>query len=100
MSKKTQRQFKVLFVAGFGPIVQDIPKSHKFYWMLSVYPSKRRRETIYTQRKWTASRHLLCGRLRKQHSPVSSRRAGRLTSRFLKHGWSSTLMTLSKPAHN
>jgi len=31
MSKKGQGQFRVLFVAGFGPIVQDIPKSHKFY---------------------------------------------------------------------
>lgn len=31
MSKKAQRKFKVLFVAGFGPIVQDIPKSYKFY---------------------------------------------------------------------
>ena len=31
MSKKAQGKFKVLFVAGFGPITQDIPKSHKFY---------------------------------------------------------------------
>ena len=31
MSKKAAGKFKVLFVAGFGPIVQDIPKSHKFY---------------------------------------------------------------------
>jgi catechol 2,3-dioxygenase-like lactoylglutathione lyase family enzyme len=31
MSKKAPIKFKVLFVAGFGPIVQDIPKSHKFY---------------------------------------------------------------------
>jgi hypothetical protein len=31
MSKKIPGHFKVLFVAGFGPIVQDIPKSHKFY---------------------------------------------------------------------
>ncbi|MBW8864364.1 MAG: VOC family protein [Verrucomicrobia bacterium] len=31
MSKKAQGKFKVLFVAGFGPIVQDLPQSHKFY---------------------------------------------------------------------
>ena len=31
MSKKMPRHFNVLFVAGFGPIVHDIPKSHKFY---------------------------------------------------------------------
>ena len=31
MSKRMPRHFNVLFVAGFGPIVQDIPKSHKFY---------------------------------------------------------------------
>lgn len=31
MRKKVSAKFKVLFVAGFGPIVQDIPKSHKFY---------------------------------------------------------------------
>jgi catechol 2,3-dioxygenase-like lactoylglutathione lyase family enzyme len=31
MSKKAPGKFKVLFVAGFGPIVRDIPKSHRFY---------------------------------------------------------------------
>jgi catechol 2,3-dioxygenase-like lactoylglutathione lyase family enzyme len=31
MSKKAPAKFKVLFVAGFGPIVQDISKSHEFY---------------------------------------------------------------------
>lgn len=31
MSKKTPGKFKVLFVAGFGPIVRDIPESQKFY---------------------------------------------------------------------
>ena len=31
MSKKAPGKFKVLFVAGFGPVVPDIPKSHKFY---------------------------------------------------------------------
>ncbi len=31
MSKKARGKFKVLFVAGFGPIVRDVPKSHKFY---------------------------------------------------------------------
>ncbi len=30
-SKKAQNKFKVLFVVGFGPIVQDIHKSHEFY---------------------------------------------------------------------
>ncbi len=31
MKKKTQGRFRVLFVAGFGPIVRNIPSSHKFY---------------------------------------------------------------------
>ena len=31
MSKKTSGNFKVLFVAGFGPIVQDQSASKKFY---------------------------------------------------------------------
>jgi len=31
MSRKTSRSFNVLFVVGFGPIVQDITESHKFY---------------------------------------------------------------------
>jgi predicted enzyme related to lactoylglutathione lyase len=31
MSKKTPEKFKVLFVAGFGPIVQDLTESRKFY---------------------------------------------------------------------
>ena len=31
MSKKAPGKFKVLFVAGFGPIVRDIPTSREFY---------------------------------------------------------------------
>ena len=31
MSKKAPGKFKVLFVAGFGPIVRDIPRSREFY---------------------------------------------------------------------
>ncbi len=31
VKKKTQGRFGVLFVAGFGPIVRNIPSSHKFY---------------------------------------------------------------------
>jgi len=31
MSRKAPGHFKVLFVVGFGPIVQDITESHKFY---------------------------------------------------------------------
>ncbi len=31
MKKKTQGRSRVLFVAGFGPIVRNIPSSHKFY---------------------------------------------------------------------
>ncbi len=31
MTRKKSGNFKVLFVAGFGPIVQDKTESHKFY---------------------------------------------------------------------
>ncbi len=31
MSKRIPGTFNVLFVVGFGPIVQDITESHKFY---------------------------------------------------------------------
>lgn len=31
MSKIAPANSKVLFVAGFGPIVRDIQESHKFY---------------------------------------------------------------------
>lgn len=31
MSGKRPGKFKVLFVAGFGPIVRDLAESHKFY---------------------------------------------------------------------
>ena len=31
MSKKAPGKFKVLFVAGFGPIVRDLAQSHRFY---------------------------------------------------------------------
>ena len=31
MNNKISGKFNVLFVAGFGPVVKDISKSHKFY---------------------------------------------------------------------
>lgn len=31
MSRKTSRKFKILFVAGFGPVVRDLAESHRFY---------------------------------------------------------------------
>ena len=31
MSERTAAKFKVLFVAGFGPIAQDLAESQKFY---------------------------------------------------------------------
>lgn len=31
MRRKKPENFKILFVAGFGPIVRDITESHKFY---------------------------------------------------------------------
>ena len=31
MSKKGKGKFKILFVAGFGAIVRDVPESHRFY---------------------------------------------------------------------
>jgi catechol 2,3-dioxygenase-like lactoylglutathione lyase family enzyme len=30
-SKRTSENFNVLFVAGFGPVVKDLPESHRFY---------------------------------------------------------------------
>jgi predicted enzyme related to lactoylglutathione lyase len=31
MSSKISGNFDILFVAGFGPVVQDLPASHNFY---------------------------------------------------------------------
>ena len=100
MSKKAQGKFKVIFIAGFGPIVQDIPKSHKFYVdALGLSFQKEAGDYLHTE-KLDGVKILLCGRFPRRHNPVLVRRAGRQTFRFLKHGWSSTLMTLSKPAQN
>ena len=100
MNKKAQGKFKVLFVAGFGPIVQDIPKSRKFYVdALDLSFQKEEGDYLHTEKLEGVKTFALC-RFRRQHSPVLGRRTGRLTSRFLKQGWSSTLTTLSKPAQN
>jgi len=51
MNKKTQGRFKVLFVAGFGPVVQDISKSHKFYVdALGLSLQKEAGEYLHTEK--------------------------------------------------
>ncbi|HEX3624524.1 MAG TPA: VOC family protein [Verrucomicrobiae bacterium] len=50
MSRKTPAKFKVLFVAGFGPIVQDTPISQKFYVDSLGLPLENMGDYLHTQK--------------------------------------------------
>ncbi|HEV2320619.1 MAG TPA: VOC family protein [Verrucomicrobiae bacterium] len=48
MSKKARAKFKVLFVAGFGPIVQDAAKSQYFYKDTLGLPLEKQGDYLHT----------------------------------------------------
>lgn len=48
MSRKKSGNFNVLFVAGFGPVVQDLTKSHKFYLDTLGLSFKKEGDYLYT----------------------------------------------------
>lgn len=50
MSTRTRGNFYVLFVAGFGPIVQDLPESQKFYLDTLGIAFKQEGDYLHTQR--------------------------------------------------
>jgi predicted enzyme related to lactoylglutathione lyase len=50
MRKKAPEKFKVLFVAGFGPIVQDASKSHRFYADALGISFQREGDYLHTQK--------------------------------------------------
>lgn len=48
MSRKAARNFKILFVAGFGPIVQDTSESQTFYQDLLGISFERHGDYLHT----------------------------------------------------
>lgn len=64
MSRKTPGHFNVLFVAGFGPIVQDITESHKFYLDTLGLSFEKDEEYLQMHRRQAV---LTAPRLRQQH---------------------------------
>jgi hypothetical protein len=82
---------KVLFIAGFGPIVREAVPSSKLYGQVLGFISKRRLAAICTRRGCKGQRVLPCGRFLMRRSPALEKTRGRRT--FLRHrpGLSSTL---------
>jgi predicted enzyme related to lactoylglutathione lyase len=50
MSKKTPKKFNALFVAGFGPVVQDKPASQKFYLDALGLSFEKNGDYLHTQK--------------------------------------------------
>lgn len=50
MSRTKKGKFKVLFVAGFGPIVQDLAKSREFYVDALDLPLEGEQDYLHTQK--------------------------------------------------
>ncbi len=50
MRRKKSGNFKVLFVAGFGPIVQDKAESHKFYLDTLGLSFEKNGDYLHTQK--------------------------------------------------
>jgi Glyoxalase/Bleomycin resistance protein/Dioxygenase superfamily len=50
MTRKKPGNFNVLFVAGFGPIVQDLTESHKFHLDTLGLSFKREGDYLHTEK--------------------------------------------------
>jgi hypothetical protein len=87
------RNIKVLFIAGFGPIVYDASVSRKLYNQTLGIGFKEEVAIISIPRPSKAQRLLLCGRFHKPHSHALARIPG--PSKFLRRrpGSSLTLIT-------
>jgi hypothetical protein len=97
MSEKGSGNFKVLFVAGFGPIVKDAAESHKFYLDALGLSFERHGDYLHTQKLKGVKHFALWPLSLRRHNPVLVQRHGRLNFQFLKHGWNSMLIILTKP---
>jgi hypothetical protein len=55
-------KLKVLFIAGFGPIVHESGESRKLYRDVLGITSKKKRTVIFILKPFPAQRLLRCGR--------------------------------------
>ena len=82
-------KIRILFIAGFGPIVRDIDSSRRLTSRRSTFPSKRRVTAISIRMLFKAQRSSLFGHSPKLRSLVSGTAPGRIVCRHLTLGLSS-----------
>jgi hypothetical protein len=87
---------KVLFVAGFGPIVRDTAPSQKLYKDTLAIPFKQERMATSIQKLWTESKALHYGRFLKPPSPALVKIPGQKKFPPRKRGSSWMWMTLGR----
>src|SRR5690349_7847948 len=93
-------KLKILFVAGFGPIVRDTAESRRLYRDVWAFPSKRRAASIFIRKLSKAQKRLLCGPFLKRRSLVLARITGPMTFRSHKPGLSLMLRASKKRRRN
>jgi len=88
---------KILFIAGFGPIVRDIAQSRKLYdEALGIYFREESGGCLHTERL-EGAKTLHYGRCLRRHRRVLAGTPGHTQSPFRKHGLNSTSKTSRQP---
>lgn len=86
---------KILFIAGFGPIVRDAGESRKLYGEVLCIPFKEESDGYLHTETLQGGIVLPCGRFLRRRSPASAKTRGPMTFQYHKHG-SSLKLTASK----
>ena len=91
------RNIKILFIAGFGPIVRETAKSRRLYTANSLaFPAKRRPTAISIRKLLQEQRLLHCGRFLRRPNRVLAKIPGLTIFLPHKHGSSLTLTASTK----
>ena len=90
------RNIKILFIAGFGPIVREAAKSRKLYGEALGIPFKEETEAISIRKLLGAQKVLPCGRFLRLRSPVLAKIPGLTIFLPHKRGLSLTWTALTK----
>jgi hypothetical protein len=91
---------KVLFVAGFGPIVRDKVAGRKLYGDTLNISFREEQGDICLLKRSKAPGPLHYGPSNTRRSPVLAKVPGRTTPLFRRHGWNSMWRTSSSRASN
>jgi hypothetical protein len=90
---KVERKIKVLFIAGFGPIVRETATSRKLYSEALGIPFTEESGGYLHTEALQGAKLSPCGLFPKRRIPVLVMIHGLQTFLSHKHGWSSTLIT-------